>query len=103
MGSRKWPDRFRRQAGVDVAGRLCASGCALAEGEQCACHAVSGVTDYVLFAGEVAGDAADAKFLNAIDIDLDGRRMLGSITCERLGREGSGVENGVVEDGRAGV
>ena len=46
---------------------------ALAEGEQGTGDAVGGVADYVFFAGEVAGDAADAECLDAFDIGLDGR------------------------------
>ena len=55
-----------------------------AEGEQCAGDAVGGVADHVLFAGEVAGDAADAEAFNALDVDLDGRRVLGRVARESL-------------------
>src|SRR5579863_5985490 len=64
---------------------------ALSEGEQSAGDAVGGVTDYVFFAGKVAGDAADAELFNAVDVNLDGRGVLGCIARQRFRREGRGV------------
>jgi len=43
----------------------------VAQGEECAGDAVGGVTDDVFFAGEVAGDAADAELLDPVDVNLN--------------------------------
>lgn len=50
------------------------------EGEQRARNAVGGVANKDLFTSEVAGDAADAKFFDTLDIYLNGRSVLGCIT-----------------------
>ena len=61
------------------------------------------VADDGLFAGEVAGDAAHAEGLDALDVGDDGGGAFGRVAGEGLRREGSGVDQGAVEDGRAGV
>ena len=66
-------------------------------------NAIGSVANDVFFAGEIAGDAANAESFNARNIGFDGRAAFGRITRQRLRRKGRGIHDGIVEDGRTGV
>ncbi len=66
-------------------------------------YAVGGVADYVAFVGEVAGDAVDAHGLDFVDVGLDDFGAFRGVACLCGGGDGRGVDDGVVEDGLAGM
>jgi len=71
--------------------------------EECVGDAVGGVAEDVAFGGEIAGDALDAEGLDTIDVGDGGFGTLGGVTLAEFGGDGGRVDEGVVEDGAAGV
>ena len=76
---------------------------ALGEGEfeQGFGDAVGVVAEDVAFVNKVARDGFDAEGSDAVKIGFDGRLAFAGVLLEQRGRDGRGVDQGVVED-RAG-
>ena len=77
------------------------SGAVEDEGEQRLGDAVGVVAEEVAFEGEVAGDGFDAEGKDAVEVGLDGCLATAGVAFEEGGRDGGGVDEGVVEDARA--
>ena len=69
------------------------------EVEQGGGDAVGVVAQDVAFVDEVAGDGFDAEGADAVEVGLDGRLAFAGVLGEQRGRDGGGVDEGVVEDG----
>src|ERR1035441_3169500 len=75
--------------------------CRFGEGEfqQRFGDAVGVVTEDVAFVDEVAGNWFDAKGADAVQVGLDGALAFAGVLGQQRGRDGRGVDKGVVEDG----
>ena len=51
---------------------------------------------------DIAGDGFDAEVADAVEVGFDGLLVFASVLFEALGGDGSGVDEGVVEDGLTG-
>jgi hypothetical protein len=56
-----------------------------------------------VFATEITDDAADAESLDAVNVGQHGCCAFSGIACEGFLREAGGVDDGIVEDGLAGM
>jgi hypothetical protein len=92
----------RLVSGLDSSADGCGRGTD-GKGEEGVGDAIGGVAENVTFRGEVAGDALDAEGLDAVDIGNGSFGALGGITLAELAGDGGGVDEGVIEDGSAGV
>ena len=100
---RHWPRRAGKRNLLRLRRGSTARGTDVSQRQQRAGHAVGGVAHHALFAGEVAGDAAHAQRLDALDVGHDRRCALGRVARQRLRRERRRIHQRVVEDRRAGV
>src|SRR5438874_13742203 len=57
------------------------------------------VTKHVAFVDEAAGNWFDAEGADAVEVGLDGTLTLKLVSHEEGGRNGRGVDNGVIEEG----
>ena len=62
------------------------------------CNDVPAVTEDVSFMDEVSGDGLDAKRADALEVGEDGLLAFAGVAVEGVGKDGSGVDEGVVED-----
>ena len=53
----------------------------------------------VAFVSEGSGDGFDAEGSDAVEVGLDGALAFAGVALEHLGRDGRGIDEGVVEDG----
>ena len=74
------------------------SGAVEGEGEEGLGDAVGVVAEEVAFEGEVAGDGFDAEGADAVEVGLDGGLASAGVAFEQRGRDGGGVDEGVVEE-----
>ena len=61
------------------------------------------MAENVPLGGEIAGDALDAEGFDTIDVGDDDLGAFGGIAAADFFRDRGGVDEGVVEDGAAGV
>ena len=64
---------------------------------------VVAVAQDIAFVDEVAGDGFDAEGADAVEVGIDGHLAFAGVLGERVGQDGRGVDEGVVEDLVAGV
>ena len=74
------------------------SGAVEGEVEEGLGDAVGVVAEEVAFEGEVAGDGFYAEGADAVEVGLDGRLATAGVAFEEGGRDGGGVDEGVIAD-----
>ena len=74
------------------------SGAAEGDGKEGLGDAVGVVAEEVALEGEVAGDGFDAEGTDAVEVGLDGGLASSGVEIEEGGRDGRGVDEGVIED-----
>ena len=94
MGSRAWG------LGSGVSGLRTGL---VAEGKKGGGEAIGVMADVGIFAAEITDDAADAEGLDAVNVGKDWCCTFSGIAGEGFPGEAGGVDDGIVEDGLAGV
>jgi len=77
------------------------SGAVEGEAEQGLGEAVGVVAEEIAFEGEITGDGFDAEGTDTVEVGSDGCLASACVKIEQGGRDGRGIDEGVVEDAHA--